>query len=64
MNADLRHELDSCINDLRAAANLLTEAAARMEEAVQGAGELNITGQMRHYSDRYAAAAKRLDRVR
>lgn len=64
MDADLHREIESCLNELRAAANLLTEAADRMDAAVQGTGELRISGDMRHYASRYAQAADRLRRVR
>ena len=64
MDADLRRELDGCINDLRAAANLLTEAAGILDGAVQGVGALAVSEKMRHYADRYSAAATRLGNVR
>lgn len=64
MDADLRRELDRCINDVRAVANLLTEAASQMDGAVQGLGDLKIAEEMRHYSSKYADVAKRLNRVR
>lgn len=63
MEADLRRELDECINDLRAAANLLTEAANIMDDAVQGVGALSVCEKMRHYADSYSAVAGRLGKV-
>ena len=64
MDADLRRELDQCIDDVRAVANLLTEAANQLEGAVQGLGQLKMAEDLRHYSRKYIDVANRLNRVR
>lgn len=64
MDRDLRRELDQCINDVRQVANLLNEAASQLDSAVQGLGQLKMAEEMRHYAQKYADVAKRLNRVR
>lgn len=64
MDADLRRELDGCINDVRAVANLLTEAAGQLDDAVQGLGDLKMADRMREYARKYKDVANRLNRVR